>query len=248
MKDGKGPRRRAGRLLATATGALAVMAALLAGLGCAPLASPGWQWDRDSKVLPLKGDSQGQPAEEIATPIEEAQLRSVVILLPDADGSVGVIEVTNPSGTATLSRAREAVAFDDLDRTFIADQAQIQEADQLTLDAEPAAPQGFTVYFLSGSTGLAFESEAAWKAIVDALTRRNVPEVTVAAHADRAGSEQDNHELSERRALAIRDALVSAGLDGGLIEVAWYGETRPAAPTEDGVAEPRNRRAEIRVR
>lgn len=236
MSDETGLRRRAVRPLARALG---VLAALLAGLACAPIDSPKWRWDPDAEVLPLRAE---------AAPAEEPRLRSLVILLPDADGGVGRIEVTNPSGSATLSRAREAVAFDELDRTFIADDLQIQQADQPTLDAEPQAPQGFTVQFRSGSTRLEPESEAAWAATVEALSARSIPEVTIAAHADRAGSETFNLALSERRAKAIRDALVEAGLDAALLETVWYGETRPVVPTEDGVAERLNRRAEIRVR
>ncbi len=211
--------------------------ALLLGLACSGADSPRWRWDPDAEVLPLR-----------QKPVEEPQLRSMVILLPDADGSVGVIEVANEGGAATLDGAREAVAFDDLENPFIAGDDQIAAADRMTLEAEPQAPREFTVFFRSDGTGFAAGSEAAWQAVVEALTGRPVPEVTITAHADRKGSERHNLELSERRAAALREALERAGLDAELIEVAWYGEARPAVPTEDGVAEPRNRRAVIRVR
>ncbi len=237
MSEQAGRRRGPRRPLAAAAGALALAASLLAGLGCAGHDSPRWRWDRDREVLPLR------PA-----PAAEPRLRSVVILLPEADGSVGVVEVANAGGNATLSRPREAVAFDDLGNTFIADDAELERDGRPALDAEPAPPAGYTVYFRRDEARLAAESEADWQAIVGALAARSVPEVTVAAHADRAGSEGHNLELSRQRAEAIRDALVEAGLDGVLIELTWFGETRPAVPTADGVAELRNRRAEIRVR
>jgi outer membrane protein OmpA-like peptidoglycan-associated protein len=235
----EGSRRRSDRPGAVAAGGLAGAALLLIALGCAGVGPPRWRWDRDAEVLPLR-----QPA----PPVEEPRLRSVVILLPDADGSVGVIEVDSPHGAAKLGRAREAVAFEDPSHTFIADDEQIREADRATLAAEPQAPQGFTVYFRSGGTRLVADSEAAWEGIVAALAARRVPEITITAHTDRAGDEEPNLALSEQRAAAIRDALVGAGLDADLIEVAWHGETRPAVATEDGVPELRNRRAEIRVR
>ena len=236
MSERRGGRRAAARWPAAAA-ALALVAALAGALACAGRDDPKWRWDRDREVLPLR-----QP------PAAEPKLRSVVILLPDADGSVGVVEVANAGGSATLKRPREAVAFDELDKTFIADDEQLRQIDQPTLDAEPAAPQSYTVYFRVDQTALAAESEAGWPAIVGALAARSIPEVRVVGHADRAGSDRHNLELSRRRAEAIRDALVQAGLDGRLVETAWLGETRPAVPTADGVAVPRNRRAEIRVR
>jgi outer membrane protein OmpA-like peptidoglycan-associated protein len=232
-----GARRCPRRPPLPAAGALALTAALLAGIGCAGHDSPRWRWDRDQQVLPLRSAPAGEP-----------RLRSVVILLPEADGSVGVVEVANSGGSATLSRPREAVAFDDLDNPFIADDADLERYDRPTLDAEPAPPQGYTVYFRSDEARLDQESEADWEAIVGVLAARSVPEITVVAHADSAGSEQHNLELSRQRAEAIRDALVGAGLDGALIEIAWFGESRPAILTSDGVAERQNRRAEIRVR
>jgi outer membrane protein OmpA-like peptidoglycan-associated protein/opacity protein-like surface antigen len=69
--------------------------------------------------------------------------------------------------------------------------------------------------------------------------------VTLAGHADRSGSAGYNVGLSQRRANAVRDYLVSLGVPGGSITSQAFGETRPAVETADGVREPDNRRVEI---
>ena len=54
--------------------------------------------------------------------------------------------------------------------------------------------------------------------------------------------------LSLRRAERVRNDLIGRGIPGDKIQVAGRGEREPLVPTEDEVAEPRNRRVEITVR
>jgi outer membrane protein OmpA-like peptidoglycan-associated protein len=69
----------------------------------------------------------------------------------------------------------------------------------------------------------------------------------VVGHTDSSGSNAYNQRLSERRAKATADALVSKGVDKAKLQVDWKGETQLAVPTGDGVKEPLNRRATISV-
>jgi OOP family OmpA-OmpF porin len=71
--------------------------------------------------------------------------------------------------------------------------------------------------------------------------------ISPTGHADRAGSEDYNLALSLRRAEAVRDALIAAGIPADAITVARRGEDEPAVPTPDGVQEQANRRVEIVV-
>jgi len=69
--------------------------------------------------------------------------------------------------------------------------------------------------------------------------------ISVTGHTDRAGSDAYNEKLSERRADAVREALIAGGIPAEAITTAWKGESENAVPTEDGVREQANRRAEI---
>jgi OOP family OmpA-OmpF porin len=75
--------------------------------------------------------------------------------------------------------------------------------------------------------------------------------ITLEGHADRAGPNQYNEGLSERRAEEVRQALLREGiqvLDIDEMKTAWQGETQPAVPTADGVPAQANRRVEIVAR
>jgi len=71
--------------------------------------------------------------------------------------------------------------------------------------------------------------------------------VTVIGRTDRVGAPPANVALSHRRANAIRDALVAAGVPASQIDTSWTGEGRQAVMTGDDFAEPRNRVVDITV-
>ena len=78
--------------------------------------------------------------------------------------------------------------------------------------------------------------------------RTGVPtKIVVVGHTDTSGSAAYNMLLSERRAKAVSQALVAAGVQQSVLAVDWKGETDLAVPTKDGVKEPLNRRTTIDI-
>lgn len=73
------------------------------------------------------------------------------------------------------------------------------------------------------------------------------PERTVAVEGftDNLGSESLNQELSERRALTIRNALIAAGVAADRIAVHGYGKAYPIASNSDATGRQMNRRVEV---
>ncbi len=71
-------------------------------------------------------------------------------------------------------------------------------------------------------------------------------DVVVHGHADRRASDSYNYALGMRRAQAVRDYLVKAGVEEGRISIASAGETRPVAGGSDTVSLSLNRRAVTR--
>ena len=70
----------------------------------------------------------------------------------------------------------------------------------------------------------------------------------IEGHADRRGTEDYNMALSRRRSQAVRDALVSAGMDADAIQLRAEGETDPAIEDADTPLEFQlNRRVEFIV-
>lgn len=72
--------------------------------------------------------------------------------------------------------------------------------------------------------------------------------VQVTGHTDAIGTENYNSGLSTRRAIAVRDYLVSRGVKAGSIVTLGFGETQPVASNKTPQGRLLNRRAEIRAR
>ena len=66
--------------------------------------------------------------------------------------------------------------------------------------------------------------------------------VQVEGHCDERGTEQYNLSLGERRALAVREYLVTAGIQQDRVFTISYGESRPADPGHNEAAWAKNRR------
>jgi flagellar motor protein MotB len=75
----------------------------------------------------------------------------------------------------------------------------------------------------------------------------NPTRVLVVGHTDTSGSAAYNLGLSNRRARTVADALVAAGVNGGVVSLDGRGETQLARATADGVREPLNRRATVDI-
>ena len=71
--------------------------------------------------------------------------------------------------------------------------------------------------------------------------------VNVVGYTDSVGTEEYNQELSVRRANAVKDYMVSEGIDPGLINVKGMGEADPVASNATAAGRAENRRVEISV-
>jgi len=174
------------------------------------------------------------------------------VLLEEEDGSVGAITIENEGGSQTIDQARVATEVASARAAPSApeeiSQEEIDKTWGATLEASPLKPRSFLLYFIRGTDILTEESRRKLPDIVDSIKEFAAPEVAVVGHTDRTGSAAGNARLALERAEAIRDSLVQAGLAPNLIEVDSHGETNPVVPTDDEVAEPKNRRVEVTVR
>ncbi|HSH42178.1 MAG TPA: OmpA family protein [Arenicellales bacterium] len=68
----------------------------------------------------------------------------------------------------------------------------------------------------------------------------------VAGFTDSVGTDAYNQKLSERRAVSVRDYLVSRGVDSEQLSVMGYGETNPIASNANAEGRAQNRRVEVR--
>ncbi len=71
--------------------------------------------------------------------------------------------------------------------------------------------------------------------------------VSIEGHTDNVGGEASNMRLSQRRAEAVRDYLVSKGISPERLEAIGYGPTKPLASNKTVRGKAKNRRTEFRI-
>jgi peptidoglycan-associated lipoprotein len=99
---------------------------------------------------------------------------------------------------------------------------------------------GFDSFSVSGS-------EMAKVRTVADFMRSSRSDVIIAGFTDERGTEEYNRGLGERRALAVREALIGMGISGGRVQTVSFGEEMPVNPGSGEAAWAANRRAEFGV-
>ncbi len=181
-----------------------------------------------------------------------ASKNNLVVLLPDPDGQVGVVEVTSKGGSQLLTEAGHATEIKAADAVptipIHMKETEVLKIFDEAISAQPPPPIMFLLYFQSGTTELTVESQQKILDVLAAIESRRSKDITIVGHTDRVGAREANYRLGLERAESIKEVLVSKGADPAGIEVTSHGEDNPLIKTADEVEEPRNRRIEITVR
>ncbi|TVR82943.1 MAG: OmpA family protein [Rhodospirillales bacterium] len=107
--------------------------------------------------------------------------------------------------------------------------------------------EAYLVFFDFDSSVLTSEGMTIVRAAAADAAAAPFDRIVAVGHTDTAGSAAYNLGLSQRRADAVRSALVNLGIAAGDIETVARGQTMPLVPTGDGVREAQNRRVEVFV-
>jgi OOP family OmpA-OmpF porin len=106
---------------------------------------------------------------------------------------------------------------------------------------------GKDVEFDTARATIHSNSNALLDALADVIKQCPDAKIEVGGHTDSRGSTSYNQALSERRALAVRDALIKRGATAGNLTAVGYGESRPIADNATKEGRARNRRTEFKV-
>ena len=109
----------------------------------------------------------------------------------------------------------------------------------------PPVPQKFLVFFDFDRSAVRADAQKIVMEAAEYAKKNGKARITATGHADTSGTPAYNLALSERRAKAVKAALIKLGFKENEIVVMFKGESEPLVATGDGVKEPQNRRVEI---
>jgi outer membrane protein OmpA-like peptidoglycan-associated protein len=103
------------------------------------------------------------------------------------------------------------------------------------------------VQFESGKSILLQKSYTVLDEVVSVMKQYPEYSLNIEGHTDNQGDDVMNQQLSERRAKACLDYLVTKGIAAGRMASAGFGETRPVADNATAAGRERNRRVQFEL-
>lgn len=92
------------------------------------------------------------------------------------------------------------------------------------------------------------DSKTVLDTVVEIMKRYPEMQVELAGHTDNVGSDSYNQKLSEKRAEAVRQYLIAAGIPSANMTAVGYGEKEPIATNDTDEGRELNRRTELRIK
>lgn len=178
--------------------------------------------------------------------------QQVAIAQETARGKVAELAVANAGGkrdkilldarTAEADESKRQVAFD---QALIAEQEmQLKELNAIKTERGLVITLG-DVLFRTNQAQLESGGMRTVQKLANFLRQYSQRKVLIEGHTDSIGSDSYNQELSERRANAVRVALIDSGISSDRIASHGYGKAYPVASNDSADSRQLNRRVEI---
>lgn len=176
---------------------------------------------------------------------EAARLREQAAAEAAAKQEVtALLEGVTDTQTAKLQAAREKQA------ALAREEAELVAGAKLPPSRRDGEREVFTLAgdaFGSGQAALTSSAAAQVRAVAAYLDAMPAATVRIEGHTDSQGAADANQRLSQRRADAVRDALVDAGVPARIVEAVGQGAAMPLADNATAAGRAKNRRVELIV-
>jgi outer membrane protein OmpA-like peptidoglycan-associated protein len=103
------------------------------------------------------------------------------------------------------------------------------------------------VLFATNSEALKAGSYDEISRVAQVLNQYPETTIMIAGHTDSTGSDTYNQQLSERRAMSVKNALTGQGVNPARMSAVGYGESKPIADNNNESGRQINRRVEISI-
>jgi outer membrane protein OmpA-like peptidoglycan-associated protein len=103
------------------------------------------------------------------------------------------------------------------------------------------------IYFDPNKWDLKEDAKPSLDSLANTFITNPIFVAEIAGHTDNVGNDAENVRLSQRRADAIREYLISKGVDPNRIFAKGYGKNNPIAENDTPEGRSKNRRTEVKV-
>ena len=198
-------------------------------------------------------DGDGIPDKDDACP-EVAGLKSLNGC-PDTDGD-GVADKDDACPEVAGPKENRGCPWPDRDGDGVAD-----KDDKCPDVAGPASNNGCpevtdevvkklndfarTILFDTGKSSIKTESFATLASIKNVMNEYSHARFRIEGHTDSTGRLATNERLSKERAAAVKDYLISQGVEASRLESEGYGPSKPVADNKTAAGRAQNRRTEV---
>lgn len=205
---------------------------------------------RPQKVALVKGTvatNEGNPRGLEGAEVKITNLASKTVKTAAVDlenGRYAHVVALAPGERVLVQVVQEDAAFNGQ----IISEEQVKSNPVVRAELEARTLQKGTEYAMSSiqfgtnSTELNADAQAIVEGFAEYLRTRPELRVEVQGHTDDVGDDAANLALSARRAEAVRNGLVRAGIDASRLQAKGYGEKKPLVPNTSEAARQKNRR------
>lgn len=226
---------------------------------------PGGQGDLDLYSFELYEQARPVPVTFVRGRVYDSDTRAALeadVMLYDlvsgelataaySDPKTGEFLVCIPTGRSyALNAGAEGYLFFSQNYDVQGD-GTVQEAFELDVPMAPLKA-GATIalrniFFNTASFDLLKASDVEVDKLARLLFLNPALRIELGGHTDNVGNDAANQKLSEQRAQAVRESLITKGIDGGRITAKGYGKTKPIATNDTDEGRALNRRTEVTV-
>lgn len=176
---------------------------------------------------------------------------------PDTDGD-GIVDKDDACPTVAGPTANKGCPWPDTDNDGVLD-----KDDKCPTVAGPASNNGCpeitpvevakltelfkTVYFDSGKYEIKNNTATILDEAAAIMTKYPTSRFSISGYADSTGSAERNLKLTDNRAHAVKDYLVSKGVSEANLSAKGYGEADPIASNKTSKGRAQNRRVEVKL-
>jgi len=163
------------------------------------------------------------------------------------DGSYKIILPAGKNYSFMATKDNIYTVSQNIDLTEIKQYTEIERDLYLTPIQIGSTVRMNNLFFVTGKSEINKWSFPELQRLIDLMKSHKKMEVEISGHTDNVGSDKINNALSLERANAVKDYLISNGIETSRLTAKGYGKTKPLANNDTDEGKKKNRRVDFTI-